>query len=88
VIVEGVRFASAFFGKGQFVPTAAAKEGDRWVYRQVLEGPYYQPIGRTVTTETWSAIRPGRRMCPESCRKASWRSPPAERELTLPPYAA
>jgi hypothetical protein len=25
---------------------------------------------------------------PESCRKAFWRSAPAERELTLPPYAA
>jgi type I restriction enzyme S subunit len=28
------------------------------------------------------------RICPESCRKAFWRNAPAERRLTLPPYAA
>jgi len=27
-------------------------------------------------------------ICPESCRKAFWRDAPAERLLTLPPYAA
>ncbi len=67
VIVEGVRFASAFFGKGQFVPTEASKAGDRFVYRQTLEGPYYQPIARTITTETYGPTRPQREQS-EVCR--------------------
>ena len=39
-----MRFASAFFGKGQFVGTDLHKEGSFWVMRQELIGPYYQPI--------------------------------------------
>lgn len=39
-----LRFASAFFGKGQFVGGNLHKEGDSWVLSQDLEGPYYQPI--------------------------------------------
>jgi hypothetical protein len=66
-IVEGVRFASAFFGKGQFIPTTAAKEGGRFVFRQALEGPYYQPIGRPVTTDTYGPTRAERRQS-EVCR--------------------
>ncbi len=66
-IVEGVRFASAFFGKGQFVPTAAVKENGRFVYRQTLEGPYYQPIARTITTDTYGPTRAERRQS-EVCR--------------------
>src|SRR5690606_15031780 len=66
-IVEGVRFASAFFGKGQFVPTTAVKDDGRFVYRQTLEGPYYQPIARTITTDTYGPTRAGRRQS-EVCR--------------------
>ena len=40
--------------------------------------------GRTALT---AAPRKAR-ICPESCRKAFWRNAPAERRLTLPPYAA
>lgn len=39
-----MRFASAFFGKGQFVGSELHKEGTAWVLRQELTGPYYQPI--------------------------------------------
>jgi hypothetical protein len=39
-----LRFASAFFGKGQFVGTGLRKDGDAWLLEQELEGPYYQPI--------------------------------------------
>ncbi len=39
-----VRFASAFFGKGQFVGTALRKQGSSWVMHQDLTGPYYQPM--------------------------------------------
>jgi hypothetical protein len=66
-VVEGVRFATAFFGKGQFIPAAAAKEGGRYVYRQTLEAPYYQPLAETITTDTWGPSR-GRRRQSEVCR--------------------
>lgn len=68
-VVEAVRFASAFFGKGQF----AASEWERvdggvrmW---QSLEGPYYQPLDppRRVEAQEWNASRPLRRQT-EVCR--------------------
>ena len=31
------------------------------MFQQELEAPYYQPIGRPVTTTTWAATRPERR---------------------------
>jgi hypothetical protein len=60
-VIEGVRFATAFFGKGQFVPDTAAKSGGSYVFRQALEAPYYQPLARKVSPETWSATRAERR---------------------------
>lgn len=60
-VVEGVRFATSFFGKGQFVPAEAHKQGAAFVYRQALEGPYYQPIAEQVTTTTWTQVRTRRR---------------------------
>lgn len=43
-VIEAVRFASAFFGKGQFVADEATRDGDAWVMRQQMRGPYYQPL--------------------------------------------
>jgi len=60
-VLEGLRFASAFFGKGQFVPEVGEKQGMSYRFRQSLEAPYYQPIGRPITTETWAGTRPERR---------------------------
>jgi len=40
-----LRFASAFFGKGQFVGQRLRRQGKSWVLSQDLTGPYYQPIG-------------------------------------------
>ena len=42
--LEAIRFASAFFGKGQFQAEALLIDGDRFVLRQKLTGPYYQPL--------------------------------------------
>jgi hypothetical protein len=60
-VVEGVRFATSFFGKGQFIPDDAAKQGSSYRFRQVLEAPYYQPLARTITPQTWTESRPERR---------------------------
>jgi hypothetical protein len=60
-VVEGVRFATSFFGKGQFIPERAARDGDGYAFTQVLQAPYYQPIDRTITPETWTATRAERR---------------------------
>ena len=35
--------------------------GERYVFRQSLEAPYYQPLARTITPETWAPTRPERR---------------------------
>lgn len=39
-----VRFAQAFFGKGQFVGDRLQHDEDAWVLEQTLDGPYYQPL--------------------------------------------
>jgi hypothetical protein len=66
-VVEGIRFATAFFGKGQFVPDAGEKRDAAYVFRQALEAPYYQPLAQKVTPETWGPTRPQRRQT-EVCR--------------------
>jgi hypothetical protein len=60
-VIEGVRFATSFFGKGQFIPDEAAKQGSSYRFRQTLEAPYYQPLARPITPDTWAATRPERR---------------------------
>jgi hypothetical protein len=42
--LEAVRLASAFFGKGQFSADTLKVEDGRYVLRQTLEGPYFQPL--------------------------------------------
>jgi hypothetical protein len=68
-VVEAVRFASAFFGKGQFAAQewAEAEEGIRMT--QSLEGPYYQPVEppQKVDAQAWGASRRLRRQT-EVCR--------------------
>ena len=56
-VLEGVRFATSFFGKGQFIPDTASKQGGSYLFRQSLEAPYYQPLSRTITPDTWAPTR-------------------------------
>ena len=61
VVVEGIRFATSFFGKGQFVPDAAERRDSTYRFRQSLQAPYYQPLSRQITPETWTSTRNERR---------------------------
>ena len=60
-VLNAVRFSSAFFGKGQFVPQKSGKSGASYVLSQELEAPYYQPIDRKVAYNEWGAVRRLRR---------------------------
>ncbi len=42
--LEAVRLASAFFGKGQFVSDDLVVRDGRFILRQELDGPYFQPL--------------------------------------------
>ena len=58
-VVEAVRFAGAFFGKGQFEGAAIERAGDDYVLSQHLEAGYYQPLDppRRVAAGEWSRTR-------------------------------
>lgn len=62
-VINAVRFATSFFGKGQFVPDACVKEGPKYVFRQSLSAPYYQPLvpPQKVDYRNWGALRSQRR---------------------------
>jgi hypothetical protein len=62
-VIESVRFATSFFGKGQFVPEATMKQNDGYILRQSLEAPYYQPLlpSQKVTAKNWATMREKRR---------------------------
>jgi hypothetical protein len=42
-VLQGMRIAASFFGKGQFQTAEIHKEGESWILFKKLEGPYYQP---------------------------------------------
>ncbi|SKB93067.1 hypothetical protein [Dyadobacter psychrophilus] len=42
-VLQGVRLASSFFGKGQFQSEKLEEKGKTWELIQTLEGPYFQP---------------------------------------------
>jgi len=67
VVVQAVRFATSFFGKGQFVPTEWSKVGDAYRLGQTLQAAYYQPVEEHVTAANWAAMR-GRRKESQVCR--------------------
>lgn len=43
-VLQGMRVAASFFGKGQFQADKIEQMGDTWVLTRSLEGPYFQPI--------------------------------------------
>ncbi|MFC4873544.1 hypothetical protein [Negadavirga shengliensis] len=43
-VLQGVRLAAAFFGKGQFVSEDFKEKGGEVILERSLEGPYYQPF--------------------------------------------
>lgn len=62
-VVNAVRFATAFFGKGQFSSEKVEEKNGSWVLTQTLEGPYYQPLNppRAVDSEAWEHVRKERK---------------------------
>jgi len=42
--LEAVRCATAFFGKGQFIADTLEPVDGRYILRQKLDGPYFQPL--------------------------------------------
>jgi hypothetical protein len=68
-VINAVRFATSFFGKGQFMAGTYTKAGDAHVFRQSLEAPYYQPLvpAQPVTSKNWAALRERRRQT-QVCR--------------------
>ncbi|HUW60320.1 MAG TPA: hypothetical protein VMZ06_04865 [Candidatus Bathyarchaeia archaeon] len=65
-VVNAVRFASAFFGKGQFAPAMYEKREHGFYFKQQLRGRYLQPVTEPsllpVRPDTWSASVVKRRM--------------------------
>ena len=68
-VINAVRFATSFFGKGQFMAQTSAKAGASYVLRQSLEAPYYQPLSppQKVDAKNWAALRAKRRQT-QICR--------------------
>ncbi|MEX2514503.1 MAG: hypothetical protein WD398_16495 [Cyclobacteriaceae bacterium] len=50
VMLQGIRLASAFFGKGQFSSPDIQQKVGKYILRSQLEGPYYQPFGKDKIT--------------------------------------
>jgi hypothetical protein len=60
-VINAVRFASAFFGKGQFIREQGRKEGSAQVLTQSLRAPYYQPVDHVVKSAGWNAVHAERK---------------------------
>ncbi|WP_428662319.1 hypothetical protein [Runella sp.] len=45
-VLQAMRVAASFFGKGQFDSVKIEQQGDTWVLKKALEGPYFQPIAK------------------------------------------
>jgi len=88
-VINAVRMASAFFGKGQFVPVQFRKQDGQYYFRQHLQGHYMQPITDPsflpVRPEDWTR-RTGRRKASQRCSliyEARMRETPHGFEITV-----
>lgn len=45
-VLQAMRVATSFFGKGQFQSEKIEQIGNAWVLKKHLEGPYYQPLDK------------------------------------------
>jgi hypothetical protein len=63
LVIQAVRLACAFFGKGQFEGAAIGRAGDAYTLSQRLEAGYYQPLDppQRVAAGEWGHIRAERR---------------------------
>ncbi len=65
-VINGFRFASAFFGKGEFAPDAVEQRDDGIFYRQELSAGYYQPLDavpeQKISRENWGILHAKRQM--------------------------
>ena len=70
-VINAIRFASAFFGKGQFIPAAYEKRADGFYFNQELTGMYFQPITDPsllpVRNDKWQDLKMKRKTS-EICR--------------------
>ena len=65
-VLQGLRFASSFFGKGQFQAEKIEKTENGWVLYNKLEGPYYQPIAKKYIDKNGDWFRMPREKRPQS----------------------
>jgi hypothetical protein len=56
-VLEACRVAAAFFGKGQFAGERLEVVDGRFVLRQSLEGPYFQPVAKDRVTDGAAVVR-------------------------------
>jgi hypothetical protein len=63
LVINAVRFATSFFGKGQFIPSSTVGRNGGYVSEQSLEAAYYQPLvpPQEVNFKNWSELREKRR---------------------------
>jgi len=50
-VLQGMRVAASFFGKGQFQSEDIKQSGNQWILEKTLEGPYYQPYPKELIRE-------------------------------------
>ena len=62
-VINAVRFASAFFGRGQFSSAALQERNGEIRLNQSLQAPYYQPLDppRKVSADEWESVRADRK---------------------------
>ncbi|MEP7259085.1 MAG: hypothetical protein ABI687_11860 [Flavitalea sp.] len=50
-VLQGMRVAASFFGKGQFESEKIEQQGNNWILTRKLEGRYYQPLPKELIAE-------------------------------------